>query len=267
MSMQRAPSGEMPFLDHLEELRYRLLWSLGALVVCMMVAFAVVWQYDVIGFLSTPIQPFLRSGKLIYTHPADPFSIVLKVAFGLGLVGAGPIIAYHVWAFLSPALYSKEKKVVLPVILGATGLFLTGVYLAVRWVLPAMFGVLLSFQSASLEQMISAREYFSFALSLSLACGGAFQLPIVILALTALGVVTPTILAKYRRHAMVGSLVAAAIITPGDLLIMTAMLGVPLYGLYELSIVISWFVYRRKLKAAKDRAAAEESERIGGAAT
>lgn len=267
MTTQRAPSGEMPFLDHLEELRYRLLWSLGALVVCMMVAFAVVWRYDVIGFLSTPIQPFLPSGKLIYTHPADPFSIVLKVAFGLGLVGALPVIAYHVWAFLSPALYANEKRVVLPVIGGAFGLFLTGVYLAVRWVLPAMFGVLLSFQSASLEQMISAMEYFSFALSLSLACGGAFQLPIVILALTALGIVTPALLSKYRRHAMVGSLLVSAFITPGDLLIMTAMLGVPLYGLYELSIVVSWFVYRQKQKSAKERAAADAEERIGGAST
>jgi len=257
----------MPFLDHLEELRYRLLWSIGALVVCMMVAFAAVMRYDVIGFLSTPIQPFLENGKLIYTHPADPFSIVLKVSFGVGLVGAGPIIAYHVWAFLSPALYSNEKRLVLPVLLFATGLFLTGVFLAVRFVLPAMFGVLLVFQSASLQQMISATEYFSFALSLSLACGGAFQLPIVILTLTALGLVTPKLLAKYRRHAVVGSLFGAALITPGDLLIMTVMLGVPLYALYEVSIIVSWFVYRRKLRSATAKEAAERAESIGGSAT
>ena len=259
--MKKGPSGEMPFLDHLEELRYRLLWSIGALVVCMMVAFTLVLRYDVIGLLSAPIQPFLTNGKLVFTHPADPFSITLKVAFGIGLVAAMPIIGYHLWAFLAPALHQHEKRVVIPLLLGATGLFAIGVYLSVIWVLPASFDVLFGIQSAALEQMITAKDYFSFAVSLSLACGAAFQLPIVVMALTMLGVVTPTLLAKYRRHAAVGSLLAAAIITPGDLLIMTVMLGVPLYGLYEISIVLSWLVHRSKLKKERARAAAE---RMGG---
>ncbi len=253
--MTKAPSGEMPFLDHLEELRYRLFWCLGALMVCVLVAFAVVWRFDVIGVLAVPIQPYLPDGKLVFTHPADPIGIVLKVAFGIGLVASSPVIVYHVWAFLSPALHQHEKRIVIPVLIGATGLFAAGVFLCVRFVLPAMFDVLLSFQSASLEQMITAADYFSFAVTLCLAFGGTFQLPIVILALTALGLVTPRSLGKYRRHAAVGSLVAAAVITPGDMILMTLMLGVPLYGLYEVSIVLSWFVHRSREKRLRAEAA------------
>ncbi len=259
--MTNGPSGEMPFLDHLEELRYRLLWSFGALFVCMMIAFTLVMKYDVIGFLSAPIQPFLPSGKLIVTHPADSFSISLKIAFGVGIVASMPVILYQLWAFLAPALHTHEKRVMLPVIFGATALFGVGVYLAILWVLPASFDVLFGIQSAALEPMISAKEYFSFAIAMCLACGAAFQLPIVVGALTALGVVTPTMLSRFRKHAMVGSLVGAAIITPGDLILMTLMLGVPLYGLYEVSLVLSWFIHRAKVK--RERAAASES--IGGA--
>ena len=253
----------MPFLDHLEELRHRLLWSLGALVVATIAWFAIVSRFDVIAYLAEPIAPYLPDGKLIFTHPAEAFTIVMKASFVLGVITAAPVIAYHIWMFLAPALHPHEKKVVVPVLLGATGLFASGVYLAVRWVLPAMFGFLLTFQSESLQQMITAKDYFSFAVSLALACGAVFQLPILILALTMLGLVTPGTLARYRRHAMVGSLVAAAIITPGDVLLVTAMLGVPLYLLYEISIVLSWFVHRRKLRQARAREAAQT---IGGGA-
>ncbi len=256
----KSPAGEMPFLDHLEELRMRLFWSVGALGVATMAAFALVWNYPVVEVISTPIQPYLPDGKLIFTHPADPIAIVLKVAFGLGLAAASPVIVYQRWAFLSPALHPHEKRVVMPVIGGAFALFLTGAFLAVRFAMPAMFDVLYSFQSASLTPMISAREYVGFAVTMCLAFGGAFQLPIVILALTMLGLVTPSSLSKFRKHAAVLSFVVASIITPGDLIIMTLWLGVPLYGLYEVSIVLSWFVHR-----AKQRRARAEEQSIGKA--
>ncbi len=256
---KQAPKGEMPFLDHLEELRMRLFWSVGTLAVCTMIAFALVWNYPVIDIISAPIQPYLVGGKLIYTHPADPIAIVLKVAFGLGLASASPMLVYQAWAFLSPALHAHEKRVVIPVIAGAFVLFATGAFLAVKFAMPAMFDVLFSFQSGSLTQMITAREYVGFALVICLSFGGAFQLPIVILTLTLLGLVTPTSLAKFRKHAAVGSFVLASVITPGDLIIMTLWLGVPLYGLYEISIVLSWIVHRTRMR----RAAAGS---IGGAA-
>ena len=264
--MSDGPSGEMPFLEHLEELRYRLLWSIGALMVCMMIAFAIVLRpsLDIIGVLAAPVIPFLPSGKLIFTHPADPITISLKVAFGVGLVGASPVIGYHVWRFLSPALHRHEKRLMIPVLLVATLLFATGVYIGWRWVLPVMLDVLFKIQSASLQQMITAADYFSFMVTTCLAFGAASQMPIVVFALTALGLITPRGMSKFRRHAMVGSVIASALVTPGDLIVMTALLALPMYGLYELSIIVSWFTYRAREKRL--RAAAAEAT-IGGAAS
>ncbi|MEK0430930.1 MAG: hypothetical protein RL139_734 [Gemmatimonadota bacterium] len=260
--MTPSPAAEMPFLEHLEELRFRLLWSVGTLVVCMMVAFAVVMQpgADVIGHLAAPVMPFLPNGKLIVTHPLDPFTISLKVAFALGLVLALPVIGYHLWHFLAPALHPHEKRLVIPVLLGATGLFALGVFLGWRFVLPIMFEVLVKMQSASLTPMFTAADVFGFMVSTCLAFGAVFQLPIVVLALTALGLLTPSTMAKYRRHAMAGSVFVSAIVTPGDLLVMTALMAAPLYGLYEISIIVSWFVHRsRQRRLAREQA-------IGGAA-
>lgn len=260
--MTDGPSGEMPFLEHLEELRYRLLWSIGSLMACMMVAFGVVLRpgLDVIGILAAPVLPFLPGGKLIFTHPADPITISLKVAFGVGLIAAAPVIGYHVWRFLSPALHRHEKRLMIPVLLAATFLFGAGVFIGWRWVLPVMLDVLFSIQSASLQQMITAADFFSFMVTTCLAFGAASQLPIVVFALTALGIVTPRGMSKYRRHAMVGSVIVSAIVTPGDLIIMTALLALPMYGLYELSIIVSWFTHRAREKRLRVKAA----ESIGG---
>ena len=139
----------MPFLDHLEELRWRLLWSGGALLIAMVVAFTLVSNYDVIGILAYPAREFLHGGKLIYTHPADPFTILMQVSFGVGLVMAFPVIGYQVWAFLSPALHPHEKRVIIPVLIGAAGLFVIGCTLAVLWVLPITLGLLGSIASSS----------------------------------------------------------------------------------------------------------------------
>jgi sec-independent protein translocase protein TatC len=259
---QRDEQAEMPFLDHLEELRWRLIWSGGALLVAFAISFAVVYQFDIIEILKYPAAEFLKDGKLIYTHPADPFNILMKVSFGLGLVLASPVIGYQIWAFLSPALHAHEKRLIIPVLIGAVGLFLIGCTLSVLWVLPITLEVLGGIASASLQQMISASEYFSFAVSLTLAFGAVFELPILVVALTGLGLVTPRTLTKFRRHAFVGMLVVSALITPGDVFIATAMMFVPLYGLYEASIVLSWLVYRAKQRKARRE---EEAERNAAA--
>jgi sec-independent protein translocase protein TatC len=262
--MTDGPSGEMPFLDHLEELRYRLLWAVGALGVAMMLAFAVIMRpsLDVIGYFAAPILPLIPSGKLVYTHPVDPVTIRLKIAFGFGLVLSAPVIIYQFWAFLSPALHRHEKKLVLPVIGGATALFAFGVFGAWRWVLPIMLEVLAGFQSDSMTQMITANEYFSFMVTICLAFGGIMQLPIVVMALTALGLLTPATMARFRRHAMAASVVVSAIVTPGDLIVMTVLMALPLYALYEVSMIVSWITHRSRERRAR-RAAAES---IGGAA-
>lgn len=244
--MADGDAKEMPFLDHLEELRFRLMWIFGALIVGILIAFYLVVQYRVVGILSEPIQPFLQGRKLVYTHPGDPFSIAMTASFAIGTILALPVILYQLWAFLSPALHTHEKKLAIPVVVGAAVLFLAGVSLSHFVVLPFTLRFLSGFQAESLEPMITASEYFSFAISMSLAFGAVFELPIAILALTALGLVTPRMLKNFRRHATILCVVTSAFITPGADIVSLVSLAVPLYMLYELSIVLSAWVHRRR---------------------
>ena len=247
-------SAEMPFLDHLEELRWRIIWSLAALIVGVCVAFFLVFRFDLLTWMQGPILPFLHGHKLVYTHPGDGFSIVLQTSIMVGIVLALPIIIYQVWIFLSPALHRHEKRVAVPVILGAVMLFIAGAALAWYFVLPMTLRFLFNLGDKSFDQMISANEYFGFVTSLVLAMGAVFELPILILLLSAFGLVTPHFLSKFRRHALLGSYVAAALITPGDLFVTSVALMVPLYLLYELSIALSWLVFRKRLKRDRDQA-------------
>jgi sec-independent protein translocase protein TatC len=184
----------------------------------------------------------------------------MNLALILGTILASPVILWHVWGFLSPALYRHEKKVVIPVLVFAAVLFLAGVALSWFVILPLNLKVFASIQSASLEPMLSFREYFGFAMSMSLALGAVFELPIAVLALSALELVTPQMLKKFRRYAVVGAIVVSAFITPGQdpfsLLVMTG----PLYLLYEVSVGASALVYRFKRRNAAKREAEERSE-------
>jgi sec-independent protein translocase protein TatC len=239
------PATEMPFLEHLEELRQRLFKVVGALAVTVTIAFVLVIKFNAIAWLAQPIQPYLGGRKLIFTHPGDSFSITMTVSLGMGFVMAAPVILYQLWAFVSPALYQREKRIVIPVLFAASGLFALGAAAAFYLLLPFALEFLLGFQSSALEAMITARDYFDFAISLCLVMGAVFELPIVLTGLTALGIVTPQQLRGWRRQALVGSMLGAAIITPGDLITTTLMVMVPLYGLYEASIVSSALVHRR----------------------
>jgi len=263
-----ASSAEMPFLDHLEELRWRIIWSLVALIIGVVVAFVLLQRFDVFEFLERPILPYLGGNKLKYTHPADPFSVLISASFTIGIVVALPVILYQVWAFLAPALYKHEKRIVLPVIFGAILLFIGGVALSFYIVLPMTIGWLMSIAASTdaLEPMITYRDYFSFAVNMSLAFGLCFELPIVILMLATLGIVTPEFLRKFRRHALVLCVVGGAFLSPGDLISTTVMLAGPLYLLYELSVVLTALVYRKRRKreaalAAEEAAARAEADR------
>jgi sec-independent protein translocase protein TatC len=243
-------SGEMPFLDHLEELRWRIIWSLAALIVGVAIAFVLVYRFDLLTWIQGPILPFLHGHKLVYTHPGDGFSILLQTSILVGIVIALPVVIGQVYAFLSPALHRHEKRIAIPVILGAVLLFVGGAALAWYFVLPMTLRFLFNLGDKAFDQMITVSEYFGFVSSMVLAMGAVFELPIAILLLSVFGLVTPKFLAKFRRHALLGSYVAAAIITPGDLFITSVALMVPLYLLYELSIVLSYLVVRKKQRAA-----------------
>jgi sec-independent protein translocase protein TatC len=259
--MAKNSTGEMPFLDHLEELRWRIVWSLGALIVGVIAGFTLVTRFKLIRILQQPIAPYLP-GKLVYTSPADPFSITLNAAIIIGIIIASPVIIYQVWAFLSPALHRHEKRVVIPVIIGAVLLFVAGVAMSFFFVLPMILKFLMNFQAESLEPMITAAGYFGMVSTLALTFGAAFELPVLILALAALGLVTPKFLSKFRPYALILAFLASAIVTPGDIFLATLALCVPLYLLYEMSIILAFVIFRKRQAAAM---AAEPSAAEGAA--
>lgn len=238
---------EMPFLEHLEELRWRLFKIALALAIGIGAAFILIFskQIDVVAILSEPIRPFIR-GKLIVTHPGDLFDIAMDAAITLGLIAASPVIVWQIWGFLSPALYKHEKKIVIPALVGAALLFLMGMALAFEYVIPVTLAFFSSFQSEVVEIMPTVKDYMGFVISMCLAFGAVFELPVVIALLSAMGLVQPQLLAKFRRHAAVGCLLAAAIITPGSDPTSLLLLTIPLYALYEVSITLSRIITRRR---------------------
>jgi sec-independent protein translocase protein TatC len=244
---------EMPFLDHLEELRWRIIWSLVAVVVGTVVGWFLVNHFDVLGILIAPIVPLLGDGKLGYLSPTDPFFITLRLALTVGVLLALPIIVHQIWIFLSPALMPQEKRAIVPALYFGLFLFLLGVTAAYFVVLPIMFKFFAQFQQESLEQTIVIGAYMSVVVRTLLAFGIAFELPVVILVLSVLGIVNTTALRKGRRWALVGITIGASLVTPGDILT-TFFLMVPLLLLYELGILMAAMVERR----ARARAAEEE---------
>ncbi len=250
---------EMPFLDHLEELRWRLFRVALAIAIGVGGAFLLLYtkQVDVIELLARPVKPYMQ-GPLIVTHPSDLFDIVMNASIAIGLVVASPVIVWQIWGFLSPALYGHEKKLVIPMLVGAALLFFAGMTLAYVYVLPVTFAFLLGFQRASVKAMLTVHELSGFVISMCLAFGVVFEMPIVILLLTTIGIVKPQFLSKFRRHAFVGCIIAAALITPGQDPTSLALLTAPLYLLYELSIGLSRLVFSRRERrlAAQDDATA-----------
>lgn len=236
----------MPFFDHLEELRGRLGWSVAALIVGAIIGWFLVTRLDVLGILIEPIEPFLQGSKLKYLSPTEPFFITLKLALIVGFLAAFPVIAYHLWTFLSPALMAKERQVIVPSLYMGLVLFAIGVWFSYAIVLPMTLSFTMSFQTESLEQSIVIGEYMSVVVRLLLAFGAVFELPIVIVVLAALGLVTPQFLAAKRRHAIVGIAVLASVLTPGDVITVTLMMMLPLILLYEISIILSRVIVRRR---------------------
>lgn len=227
----------MPFLDHLEELRSRLIWSLATLVVLSIAGFFIVTGFDVIGILKRPFEFVLPGQDLLFTSPTTPVIVTFKLAFVVGLILALPMLAWHAWRFFEPALYDNERRFVIPAIGLGFVLFLAGIAMAYFFVLPLGLKFLLGFQSESLSPIITVDEYLRFATRLILAFGMVFEMPVVLVLLSMLGIVTSAGLRKYQRHAIVGLSVASALLTPADPGTMLMLLA-PMLLLYELSIFL-----------------------------
>jgi sec-independent protein translocase protein TatC len=228
---QEPQDAGMPFLDHLEELRRRLIKSFLAIIVMSGVAFYFADQ------LITLIKLPLGEVPLHNMQVTGTFYAYLKISLITGVVGALPVIFYQMWCFIAPGLYQREKAAILPLILISTILFLIGGAFCFIVVLPLALKFLIGFADELIVNYITIGSYISFAGLLLLAFGFGFQMPIVAFFLGKMGLVTPQFLAQGRRYALVIILVAAAIITPPDIFTQV-LLGVPLYILYEVSIIV-----------------------------
>jgi sec-independent protein translocase protein TatC len=262
-----GPAGEMPFLDHLEELRGRILRSLGAVLLGFGAGFFLVQQFQLVSVLKEPIAPYLTDGRLTVLSPTEPVLIVFKLALLVGLVLASPVIIWQVWAFLAPGLYEREKRAIVPALFIGTGLFLTGAVLAYLIVVPQALRVLFSFQSEALIPMITYGAYFDFVLQIVLALGLSFELPLIIVILAALGVVTPMHLHRFRRYSVVGAFLAGALLSPGADILSMLLMTIPLLVLYEVGFVGALLIHRRRVRHAAVGAAVVALLLAAGAGT
>jgi sec-independent protein translocase protein TatC len=229
---------EMPFLEHLEELRRVIIDSL---IVIAIVSTAC-WFFSgrVIDLLVTPI------GKAVFISPAEAFTVRLKLAFVLGALISLPFVFLRVWKFVVPGLLKREKSLFVPLVIFSTVLFYGGVAFSYFMLVPAIMKLLLAFGTPRLEPMISIDSYFSMVIQISVALGVVFQFPLVVGVLTGLGIITPSFLKVKWRYAVVIIFVVGAAVTPGDVMVSQLVVAVPLCGLYFLSILVSMFVNRRK---------------------
>ncbi len=243
-------SSKAPLLDHLIELRRRLLWSFVAIGV----AFAVCLYFarPIFGFL---VQPLLAAGqdRLIYTAVFEAFFVEIKVAFFAALMVAFPFISNQLWQFVAPGLYSREKKAFLPFLLLTPFLFLAGAALAYYVAMPVALHFLLGYEGniAGVQQdaLPGVGNYLSFVTRFIFGFGVAFLLPVLLMLLEKAGLVTRSQLKSGRRYAIVIAFVIAAILTPPDV-ISQLLLAIPLVFLYEFSLVAIWFTERRRARQA-----------------
>ncbi len=245
--LTRNYRGEMPFLDHLEELRWRILWSLLAIVVASVVGYILVLRFGVLDILISPFYEVMEDEtKLVFLSPTEPFFLLLRIGILGGLVLASPIIVYQIWSFLSPALERHEKRAIIPALYLGVVLFAAGVLMAYYMALPVTLRFLLFFGTDYFDPMLRAGDYFGFVTKLLMAFGVLFELPVVIMILSALGLVTPAFLRAKRRHAIVIITILASLLSPGDVVTVTAMMMIPMVFLYEFSILLSVVITRRR---------------------
>jgi sec-independent protein translocase protein TatC len=249
----------MPLLDHLEEFRWRIIWTLVALALGSVLGFVLITRFDLLKLLIEPVRAFLNGGKLKYLSPADPFMVTLRLSVAAGVVIALPVALYQLWGFLSPILEPSEKRAVLPALIGAIVLFLGGASLAYFGVLPLTLKFFSKFEPGSLQQNLTVDKFLGYLMKLMLGFGIAFETPVIMLALGAMGIVTSELLTRYRRHAIVAIFVLGAALTPPDVFSQLLM-AVPLLFLFELSIWLVRWTERRRAAGATEASSPDAAE-------
>jgi sec-independent protein translocase protein TatC len=246
---------QAPLLDHLIELRRRLLWSLGALVLAF--AGCLYFARQILGFLVAPLK-VAGQVTIINTEVFGGFLVEIKVAFFAALMIAFPVIANQLWQFVAPGLYRKEKKALLPFLLATPVLFIAGASMAYFVAIPVALKFLLGFQGdlggVAQQALPDVNNYLKFVMQFIFGFGISFLLPVLLMLLEHAGIVTFEQLKGAWRYAVVGAFALSAVLTPPDVG-SQLLLAVPLVALYFLALVAIWFTRRRRERAAETEAA------------
>jgi sec-independent protein translocase protein TatC len=249
-------ASKAPLLEHLTELRKRLIWSLVAVFICFLFCFY--FAKDIFAFLTIPLGQALAgqpNHHLIATALTETFFTYAKIGLFGGLCLAFPVVAGQLWMFVAPGLYRQERRAFLPFLLASPVLFLIGAAFVFYIMLPFGIKFLVSFDSTGsgntlgIQLQAKVSEYLDFVMTLIIAFGVTFQLPVLLSLLGKVGILTSAQLRAWRRYALVGIAALAAVFTPPDAFSMLSLV-IPLYFLYELSIVSVWLIERGRAKQA-----------------
>ncbi|HRN61614.1 MAG TPA: twin-arginine translocase subunit TatC [Luteimonas sp.] len=244
--------GEGSLIDHLVELRSRLLRALTGLGIALLAMLP--FAHRLYGWFAQPLLDKLPQGAhLIAVEVASPFFAPLKLAFFAALMITMPWLLYQAWAFVAPGLYKREKKLALPLLVSAVLLFYAGCAFAFFVVLPAVFGFLTAVTPEGVAMMTDINAYLNFVLVIFLAFGISFELPVALVILVLLGWVTPAQLREWRGYAIVGIFVLAAVITPPDV-ISQLLLAIPMCLLYEVGIIAARMLSPKREAESADQA-------------
>jgi sec-independent protein translocase protein TatC len=230
---------KLPLTAHLQELRKRLILSFVAIGVGFFVCYA--FKELLFDILAAPLLKVMPiGGSLIFTSVAEAFFTYMKVAFIAAVILVSPFILYQIWAFVAPGLYQKEKRYVVPFVLGGSIFFAMGILFGYYVAIPTGFKFLLGYATDFIKPMPSMKEYLSFSIKFLLAFGLVFEFPVVLVLLAKIGVIDAKMLARQRKYAILLIFVFAAVMTPPDI-VSQVIMALPLMGLYELSILLSKF--------------------------
>jgi Twin arginine targeting (Tat) protein translocase TatC len=249
---ERAELPGMSLMEHLDELRKRIVHSAFYLAIGFFVAFY--FREQLYGIVQSPLT---KMGiKLNYTHPMDPLNLYLQVALIGGAILASPFILYQVWLFIAPGLYQKEKRFVVPFMTATVGLFLIGASFGYFFVFPGALNIFILDFGRKFNPMVTIEDYTSLFLSIILGLGVSFELPILIFFLALFGIVSPRFLWKNIRYAILAVFFVAAVICPSPDPATMCLYAIPMLALYVLGIGVAWWVHpsRRKSKVSQEQA-------------